>query len=222
VYGEEKEGRARVPEPGAGGLFSRTERAVCRSDPPVAPQAVRVPSTARRVGRRDRASRRRNDPRDRVPSRDRGRVFGVITLGPYLKDVHFSDWDPAAWRRLPEQNEHMHWETVDPESCVPQGYAVVRCDSRRTVSRQCEPRLPLRRGRGTPRLRRVAGHAAMEQRQGRSHLRASGDTLRGWRASGGVLSDASGAAAHVGAGNRSASVRGPNGHQVLARTRASA
>jgi len=89
-----------------------------------------------------------------IPVRDGGAVFAnvfrpaeegafpvIITLGPYPKDVHFSQWNPAAWRRLPEQNEHMHWETVDPEWWVPQGYAVVRCDTRGTGKSPGRPRL---------------------------------------------------------------------------------
>ena len=89
-----------------------------------------------------------------IPVRDGGAVFAnvfrpaeegafpvIITLGPYPKDVHFSQWNPAAWSRLPEQNEHMHWETVDPEWWVPQGYAVVRCDTRGTGKSPGRPRL---------------------------------------------------------------------------------
>ena len=72
---------------------------------------------------------------------DEGEFPVIITLGPYPKDVHFSDWNPAAWCRLPEQNEHMHWETVDPEWWVPQGYVVVRCDSRGTGKSPGRPRL---------------------------------------------------------------------------------
>jgi predicted acyl esterase len=63
---------------------------------------------------------------------DAGEFPAIITLGPYPKDVHFSQWNPAAWSRMTVRNEHMHWETVDPEWWVPQGYAVVRCDTRGT------------------------------------------------------------------------------------------
>ncbi len=65
----------------------------------------------------------------------------IITLGPYPKDIPFSQWNPAAWSHLPEQGEHMHWETVDPEWWVPQGYAVVRCDTRGTGKSPGRPRL---------------------------------------------------------------------------------
>jgi len=89
-----------------------------------------------------------------IPVRDGGTIFAnvfrpasegvfpvIITLGPYPKDIHFSQWNPAAWSQLPEQNEHMHWETVDPEWWVPQGYAVVRCDTRGTGKSPGRPRL---------------------------------------------------------------------------------
>ena len=89
-----------------------------------------------------------------IPVRDGGHVFAnvfrpadagefpvIITLGPYPKDIHFSQWNPAAWKVMPVQNEHMHWETVDPEWWVPQGYAVVRCDTRGTGKSPGRPRL---------------------------------------------------------------------------------
>ncbi len=63
---------------------------------------------------------------------DEGQFPVIITLGPYPKDIHFSQWNPAAWERMTVRNEFMHWETVDPEWWVPQGYAVVRCDTRGT------------------------------------------------------------------------------------------
>jgi uncharacterized protein len=65
----------------------------------------------------------------------------IMTLGPYPKDIHFSEWNPAAWSHMPVQNEHMHWETVDPEWWVPQGYAIVRCDTRGTGKSPGRPRL---------------------------------------------------------------------------------
>jgi hypothetical protein len=72
---------------------------------------------------------------------DEGGFPTIITLGPYPKDIHFSQWNPAAWSRMPELGEHMHWETVDPEWWVPQGYAVVRCDTRGTGKSPGRPRL---------------------------------------------------------------------------------
>jgi predicted acyl esterase len=63
----------------------------------------------------------------------------VLTHGPYGKDVHFRDWNPAAWEMLNRRHPdfcqgssctYMNWETVDPERWVPEGYAVVRVDAR--------------------------------------------------------------------------------------------
>lgn len=60
--------------------------------------------------------------------------FGTImTLGPYSKDIHFKDWSSAFdYESLPERGPYMHWETVNPEWWTPQGYAVVRVDTRGT------------------------------------------------------------------------------------------
>jgi putative CocE/NonD family hydrolase len=69
------------------------------------------------------------------------RVPVIITLGPYPKDVPFREWNPAAWDRLEDKGEHMHWETVDPVWWVPRGYAVVRCDTRGTGKSPGRPRL---------------------------------------------------------------------------------
>jgi len=57
----------------------------------------------------------------------------IITLGPYSKDIHFRDWNKTyPYDRLPERGPYMHWETVNPEWWVPQGYVVVRVDGRGT------------------------------------------------------------------------------------------
>jgi len=65
----------------------------------------------------------------------------IITLGPYPKDIHFRDWNAVAWEHVPEKGEHMHWETVNPDWWVPQGYVVVRCDTRGTGKSPGRPRL---------------------------------------------------------------------------------
>jgi uncharacterized protein len=70
-----------------------------------------------------------------------GRHPVIITLGPYPKDVPFSEWNPAAWAKMVEKGDHMHWETVDPEWWVPRGYAVIRCDTRGTGKSPGRPRL---------------------------------------------------------------------------------
>lgn len=62
-----------------------------------------------------------------------GRFPIVMTLGPYSKDIHFRDWNPGyPYDRLPERGPYMHWETVNPEWWVPQGYVVIRVDGRGT------------------------------------------------------------------------------------------
>ena len=57
----------------------------------------------------------------------------IITMGPYSKDIHFRDWNRTYdYARLPERGPYMHWETVNPEWWVPQGYVVIRVDGRGT------------------------------------------------------------------------------------------
>jgi predicted acyl esterase len=81
-----------------------------------------------------------------IPLRDGGRVVAdvfrpdregrfpvIMTLGPYSKDIHFRDWSTAFdYETLAERGPYMHWETVNPEWWVPQGYAVIRVDGRGT------------------------------------------------------------------------------------------
>jgi len=80
-----------------------------------------------------------------IPTRDGGTICAnvfrpaeagafpvIMTMGPYPKDIPFEQWNPVAWRHLPEHGPHMHWETVDPDWWVPLGYVVIRCDSRGT------------------------------------------------------------------------------------------
>jgi hypothetical protein len=68
-----------------------------------------------------------------------GKFPVLMTLGPYGKDVHLSQFMPEAWqalqRRHPEIVEassckYLVFETPDPEQWVPEGYAVVKVDSR--------------------------------------------------------------------------------------------
>jgi predicted acyl esterase len=62
-----------------------------------------------------------------------GRFPVIMTLGPYPKDIHFKDWDRLGfYARIEEQGPHMHWETVNPDWWVPQGYVVIRIDARAT------------------------------------------------------------------------------------------
>jgi uncharacterized protein len=68
-----------------------------------------------------------------------GRFPVIMTLGPYGKDVHLSQFMPPAWealkRRYPQILEassckHLVFETPDPEVWAPHGYIVVKVDSR--------------------------------------------------------------------------------------------
>ncbi|HTQ73760.1 MAG TPA: CocE/NonD family hydrolase [Burkholderiales bacterium] len=63
----------------------------------------------------------------------------LMTLGPYGKDVHLSQFMPEAWealrRRHPEvlaasSCKYLVFETPDPEMWTPHGYVVVKVDSR--------------------------------------------------------------------------------------------
>ena len=63
----------------------------------------------------------------------------LITLGPYGKDVHVSQFMPAAWEHIQTSQpdilaasscKHLVFETPDPEVWVPHGYVVVKIDSR--------------------------------------------------------------------------------------------
>ncbi len=63
----------------------------------------------------------------------------IMTLGPYGKGVRYEDGYAPQWNWLittyPDvlpgsSRSYMAWETVDPETWVPWGYAIVRVDSR--------------------------------------------------------------------------------------------
>ena len=63
----------------------------------------------------------------------------ILSYGPYAKGLPFQEGYPDQWRlmtsRYPEveassSNRYQNWEVVDPEKWVPDGYAVVRVDSR--------------------------------------------------------------------------------------------
>jgi predicted acyl esterase len=70
---------------------------------------------------------------------DDGKYPVIMTYGPYGKYLHFEDLYETCWTRMVEQhpdvpagstNKYQNWEVVDPEKWVPDGYAVVRVDSR--------------------------------------------------------------------------------------------
>ena len=68
-----------------------------------------------------------------------GRHPVMLSYGPYAKGLPFQDGYPDQWRimtsRHPEvmagsSGRYQNWEVADPEKWVPDGYAVVRVDSR--------------------------------------------------------------------------------------------
>jgi predicted acyl esterase len=70
---------------------------------------------------------------------DDGRHPAILSYGPYAKGLAFQEGYPDQWRIMTEQhpdvaagssNRYQNWEVVDPEKWVPEGYAVVRVDSR--------------------------------------------------------------------------------------------
>jgi uncharacterized protein len=69
----------------------------------------------------------------------RGRFPVIMTHGPYGKWLAFQEGFARQWANLQAEhphalagssNLHMNWETVDPEKWVPDGYVVIRVDSR--------------------------------------------------------------------------------------------
>jgi len=65
---------------------------------------------------------------------------GIITLGPYPKDIQFKVWSRMRPVDTNVDGPFMHWETVDPEWWVPQGYTVIRVDARGTGKSPGTPR----------------------------------------------------------------------------------
>jgi predicted acyl esterase len=68
-----------------------------------------------------------------------GPVPVIMTHGPYAKWLAFQDGFPRQWAILESEhpdavagssNLYQNWETVDPEKWVPDGYAIIRVDSR--------------------------------------------------------------------------------------------
>ena len=65
----------------------------------------------------------------------------ILTYGPYGKGLAFQESNTVAWEHLVKHNPevlqgssnlYQAWELVDPEKWVPDGYALVRVDSRGT------------------------------------------------------------------------------------------
>jgi predicted acyl esterase len=70
---------------------------------------------------------------------ERGEYPVIMTYGPYGKWLHFDQLYSYQLNKMLEEypdlksgssNEYLTWESVDPERWVPDGYAVVRVDSR--------------------------------------------------------------------------------------------
>lgn len=68
-----------------------------------------------------------------------GKYPVILSLGPYAKNLNFEDGYPTAWNLMVEafpevaqgtSTRYISWETCDPEKWVPDGYALVRVDSR--------------------------------------------------------------------------------------------
>lgn len=68
-----------------------------------------------------------------------GKYPVIMSYGPYGKGYSFQEGYPNAWEKMvsdyPEilhgsTNKYQSWEVVDPEKWVPDGYAIVRVDSR--------------------------------------------------------------------------------------------
>jgi predicted acyl esterase len=68
-----------------------------------------------------------------------GKCPVILSYGPYAKGLSFQDGYKSQWSRViksaPEvlqgsSNKYQNWELVDPEKWVPDGYALVRVDSR--------------------------------------------------------------------------------------------
>lgn len=65
----------------------------------------------------------------------------ILTYGPYAKGLSFQEGYPGSWDIMVKghpdvaagsTNKYQNWEVVDPEKWVPDGYAIVRVDSRGT------------------------------------------------------------------------------------------
>ncbi len=63
----------------------------------------------------------------------------IMSLGPYAKGLAFQEGFAPMWRTLEAEhpdavagssNRYQNWETADPEKWVPDGYVVIRVDSR--------------------------------------------------------------------------------------------
>ena len=101
-----------------------------------------------------------------------------MTYGPYGKWLHFDDLYHEQWQRMCEirpdvptgsTNKYQCWEVVDPEKWVPDGYVVIRVDSRGAGrSPGVIDIWSLTRGARPRAMRRMGRRAAVVERQGRA------------------------------------------------------
>src|SRR5256885_2241515 len=70
---------------------------------------------------------------------EEGRHSVILTYGVYGKGLAFQEGYPVQWEKMVidylevmvgSTNKYMNWEMTDPERWVPDGFAVVRVDSR--------------------------------------------------------------------------------------------
>jgi predicted acyl esterase len=70
-----------------------------------------------------------------------GKYPVILSYGPYAKGLSFQEGYKSAWVRMTaaypvilegSSQKYQNWELVDPEKWVPDGYAIVRVDSRGT------------------------------------------------------------------------------------------
>ena len=68
-----------------------------------------------------------------------GRYPVIMSYGPYAKGLSMQEGYKSQWMRIVKaapdvlegsSNKHQNWELFDPEKWVPEGYALVRVDSR--------------------------------------------------------------------------------------------
>ena len=107
-----------------------------------------------------------------------GKYPAVLSYGPYAKGLAFQEGYKSQWVQLEKNfpdfaegstNKYQNWELVDPEKWVPDGYAIVRVDSRGAGRSPgfLDPWSP-RESKDFYEMHRMGRHAELEQRQGRA------------------------------------------------------
>ena len=135
-----------------------------------------------------------------------GKYPVILSYGPYAKGLSMQEGYKSQWLRIvkaaPEvlegsSNKHQNWELFDPEKWVPDGYVLVRVDSRGAGRSPgyLETWSP-REAQGHRGLRRLGRRAALVERQGRParHLVLLDEPVAG----GAAEAEASRGAVHLG------------------------